>query len=355
MAYFYKKLLLICQLSIGVLLSLQPFNQVCMSHRQHIVDLLNSKAVEHHRLALALLQGQRELMPVDFQEQLLDFYQWLWPHQPWGDPKDAATADKIVCSFLRFKSVKLKPTQQDLHPAIGLLFSLERLEIDHAQLRTLPESIGRLHYLVSLSLADNQLEDLPKNMVHLERLRILDLRYNRFTQLPAHLWAIPHLESIFLSHNPLQTLPNPAPDQLHRLQSLDIDHCQLQTLPPNLWQAPTLAFLNLKNNQLQTLPAVAGLPSFKHLVVDHNPNLVFPASNSFDTHYFSIDHHPCPDLPNCIRSMTMLEQLSIVGTRFSKLPLWLMDLPQLQKVFTKGRLLQDPVAQQLKTRGVEVY
>jgi Leucine-rich repeat (LRR) protein len=85
---------------------------------------------------------------------------------------------------------------------------LERLNLAHNRLATLPASISLLASLTSLSVASNAVIALPETLSALTRLRVLDLAHNLLTVLPAGLGLAAALEPPAVQRNPLIAPPS---------------------------------------------------------------------------------------------------------------------------------------------------
>ncbi len=88
-----------------------------------------------------------------------------------------------------------------------LVPGLERLNLSHNRLATLPASVSVLAGLTALSVASNALVALPETLSALTRLRLLDVSSNLLTVLPAGLGLAPALEPPVAHRNPLIAPP----------------------------------------------------------------------------------------------------------------------------------------------------
>lgn len=90
---------------------------------------------------------------------------------------------------------------------------LQRLNLAHNRLATLPASVSVLGGLTGLCVADNALVALPETLSALTLLRTLDVSRNLLTVLPAGLGRAAALERAAAHHNPLLA---PPPEILRR-------------------------------------------------------------------------------------------------------------------------------------------
>lgn len=84
---------------------------------------------------------------------------------------------------------------------------LNRLDLSHNQLYTLPENIGLLLQLETLLLRFNKIKILPDSMFHLVKLKKLDLSHNRLRTIDNNFTSLESLEKLDLSYNKLKMLP----------------------------------------------------------------------------------------------------------------------------------------------------
>ena len=94
-----------------------------------------------------------------------------------------------------------------------LVRDLQRLNLAHNRLATLPPSVSLLAELTALSVAHNAVVALPETLSALTRLRTLDASHNLLTVLPAGLGLAPALQPPALHRNPLLA---PPPEVLRR-------------------------------------------------------------------------------------------------------------------------------------------
>ncbi|KAJ8579274.1 hypothetical protein M405DRAFT_690082, partial [Rhizopogon salebrosus TDB-379] len=75
------------------------------------------------------------------------------------------------------------------------------LNLDHDELRTLPDSLGELSHLRYLSCYDNKLVSLPATIGLLQCLETFDAHNNTLTELPVSLWNCASLMHINVTSN----------------------------------------------------------------------------------------------------------------------------------------------------------
>jgi hypothetical protein len=110
-----------------------------------------------------------------------------------------------------------------LPPEIGLLSTLEVLDLEENHLTELPAEIGQVRRLKSLNLRSNQLSQLPSEIGQLAALRELYLGYNHLTTLPATIGQLKELEILYLHDNQLTHLPQEL-EYLTRLRDLALEN-----------------------------------------------------------------------------------------------------------------------------------
>lgn len=179
-------------------------------------------------------------------------------------------------------------------------YALERLDLSHNRLTTLPRSVEELTRLESLSLRSNQLTTLPLEVGALQSLRTLDLTSNpTLTEVPVGLSALGELRCLRFGHAQLFTLPDWFA-QLASLEELDLSANAFPQFPRVLMRLPlkrlafgrqarrpayvsracsigTLEVLTLDDLGLRRLPARLGaLGALQSLDVSRNPLTTLP-------------------------------------------------------------------------------
>ncbi|XP_065344256.1 leucine-rich repeat and calponin homology domain-containing protein isoform X2 [Cloeon dipterum] len=153
---------------------------------------------------------------------------------------------------------------------------LERLDLYHNVLRSVPDNIQFLRSLIYLDLSRNQLQWLPPGICQLASLQVLLLSNNRLARLPSDLGCLSELAELDVAANQLTMLPASI-GKLHRLRFLNARRNHLTQLPAEV-AALRLEKLDLTANQISSLPVeLRVMDSLVELSLDHNP-LVSPPS-----------------------------------------------------------------------------
>lgn len=171
----------------------------------------------------------------------------------------------------RLQKLNLAHNQLETLPrSIGKLQSLQSLSLSFNQLTVLPESIFNLENLQTLGLIDNQLTWISKNIRRLRALRELYLQENQLRELPQSIGDLQALEELDLTRNELITLPKEIGD-LRTLRRLVLACNRLIQLPERIARLPNLQTIHLQFNQLKNLPVgIVDLQSLENLHVDDN-------------------------------------------------------------------------------------
>ncbi|XP_066520047.1 leucine-rich repeat-containing protein 18 [Hoplias malabaricus] len=147
--------------------------------------------------------------------------------------------------------------------------------------------------------------------------RRLDLSNMGITTFPKCLLKFCSVEELDLSRNMLKKIPESI-DAFVNLRCLDLHSNHLEKLPEAIGRLPNLLELNLCNNLLTT----EGLPhSLSHLKSLRNLNL---GMNRLET------------APSFVSSLRELRVLGLFDNLLTSNPQWLRNLPNLEKLNTKG-------------------
>ncbi|MDP1723710.1 MAG: leucine-rich repeat domain-containing protein [Alphaproteobacteria bacterium] len=104
-------------------------------------------------------------------------------------------------------SQKTTEEQQNILAQISAFTWLNKLNIFHNNLTSLPEAIGKLINLTALYLGGNNLTSLPEAIRKLINLRTLDLGGNELTSLPEAIEKLINLRGFNLLRNQLTSIP----------------------------------------------------------------------------------------------------------------------------------------------------
>jgi hypothetical protein len=120
---------------------------------------------------------------------------------------------------------------------------IERLELTHNRLKTIPDSIRGLKNLRFLCLDKNKIEKIPESIGELSQLFSLTLSENNIETLPESIGNLTNLRSLHLSKNQLRILPQ-------SMQNLQIDDFPLIECNRNYNKVLRLFFGIFKDNKL---------------------------------------------------------------------------------------------------------
>ncbi|PSN32796.1 hypothetical protein C0J52_20402 [Blattella germanica] len=116
----------------------------------------------------------------------------------------------------------------------------------------LPVEVTEFYFLERLQLYHNTIRSIPDSVVYLQSLIYLDLSRNQLSVLPSTLCQLP-LEVLLVANNKLVALPEEL-GRMKTLAELDASCNEISHLPPQLGELPVLKSLNLRRNHLVELP-----------------------------------------------------------------------------------------------------
>ncbi|XP_069692233.1 leucine-rich repeat and calponin homology domain-containing protein isoform X2 [Periplaneta americana] len=116
----------------------------------------------------------------------------------------------------------------------------------------LPVEVTEFYFLERLQLYHNTIRSIPDSVVYLQSLIYLDLSRNQLSVLPSSLCQLP-LEVLLVSNNKLVALPEEL-GRMKTLAELDASCNEISHLPPQLGELPALRSLNVRRNHLVELP-----------------------------------------------------------------------------------------------------
>lgn len=134
---------------------------------------------------------------------------------------------------------------------------VERLQLPHNMLTTIPSNIIDLHKLCRLDLQNNNLQRIPSGLLKMNCLRELNLSFNKLTELPRKSHWSPSLKTLRVNDNLLEDLPKNIAGS--KLKNLYIARNSLYEVPPYVCDLLTLESLDLSgNSRLTQLPVQLG-------------------------------------------------------------------------------------------------
>lgn len=118
-----------------------------------------------------------------------------------------------------------------LAATMGSSGSVHSVIVRQVGLAQVASKLSGLRLLQRLDLSHNALTSLPDALGQLSALRLVDLSHNRLPSVPACVWAWRGLEVLNLSHNRLAALPEARMAAESTLRELDVSHNHLRHLP----------------------------------------------------------------------------------------------------------------------------
>jgi Leucine-rich repeat (LRR) protein len=207
------------------------------------------------------------------------------------------------------------------------LFNLQlaELHLAHNKFTVLPDSIGQLTSLVVLDISNNELESLPSTITKLRNLSSLNAASNKLKALPS-MMNMTSLSRLDVNHNRLTTLGNLS--GCFKLQDINASENVINTLfsgaSLNL-NFPAMVRLDLRVNRIATLTCSATIatPLLKDLLLSSNILTSLAGSG-------------------LIESAKQLDTLDIKDNSFDTVPIEVLELPLLKKLFVEGNPIRVP-------------
>lgn len=102
----------------------------------------------------------------------------------------------------------------------------------------------------------------------------VDLQHNELKEIPDCLLQLPKLQELNLTHNQLERIPD-IQQWSPALSTLDLSHNCLQTLPLNV-AAPAIHSLSIAFNEFREMPmCICSFETLQHLDLDRNPGISY--------------------------------------------------------------------------------
>lgn len=196
---------------------------------------------------------------------------------------------------------------------------IKELDLQHKQMKVLPQSIGNLTHLRQLDLTNNSLSDLPDEIEKLQELKRLDLYNNNLQKLPKSIYMLLNLERLDLYDNHIQYLSDSI-QNLKKLKVLGLNHNNLQTLPKNISNLIDLEALFLTENQLKNFPSqICNLSKLKYLYLSGNQLKEIPPeiSQLQNLRWLGVGRNQLTTLPKTLADLPHLEWLDISQNNLS--------------------------------------
>ncbi|RZC86536.1 hypothetical protein C5167_029887 [Papaver somniferum] len=134
----------------------------------------------------------------------------------------------------------------ELPDCVTSLCNLQRLDLNHCELKVIPDSISGLKSLRILNLSVNPFEELPVSVTTLSNLETLDVNTcKNLKALPEYVAGLSKLRLFDFKKCPLlRELPNDF-GALTQLRSFDINGTEIKVLPESCVNLNNLEFVNL--------------------------------------------------------------------------------------------------------------
>ena len=196
--------------------------------------------------------------------------------------------------------------------SIGLLQSLEKLNISNSGLSTLPAELGNLTNLVWLNLWHTNISTLPTSIGRLKNLEKLDLSCAKMlSHLPEEIGDLSSLKQMALNGTSVSSLPTSI-GRLKSLQELFLEFAEkLSHLPEEIGNLSNLKVLELRCSGVVSLPTSIGrLQSLQELNLKYTEKL--------------------SHLPVEVGNLSNLKILDLSSSGITKLPVFIGNLKNLQ-------------------------
>jgi Leucine-rich repeat (LRR) protein len=185
---------------------------------------------------------------------------------------------KILCqpsnapSLSQLKSLSLYDCEINSLQGLGVLDTLETLNVGRNPLKDLPDDFVKLQNLKVLWLDDCYLEGtLPTVICELAQLEELRVSNNQLTAIPPEIQLLQNLQILGLDRNQLETIPVEI-KSLKNLTHLLLRQNGLKELPDIDYNLPRLQILHVSSNQLTSLPVTLfqQCPELTHVYANSN-------------------------------------------------------------------------------------
>ena len=226
--------------------------------------------------------------------------------------------------------------------ALAHLSSLRTLRINHAAIRTLPDSLGELAQLQHLSVSNNQLYTLPATIGRLQKLEKLEAHNNSLSEFPASLWECASLSLINFTSNLLGSFHGPEfHASTYVAGSPPADPSPLSLVRPA--EGPERKISSASSTSLRLHPPLSS--SLEKLYLGENrltEDVLHPLTLLKELKVLNLSFNDIQEIPpTFFKSHTRLEELYLSGNKLSSLPSEeLHSLTNLKVLFLNGNKLQ---------------
>lgn len=149
--------------------------------------------------------------------------------------------------------------------------TLEKLDLAHNNLSTLPQSFGRLKKLRILFLSFNHFKKVPAVLSQCPNLSIVGFKTNQIIEFPENALP-PSLRWLILTDNKIEELPRSIGD-LPLLEKVALAGNKIKELPKELSRCTNLGLLRICANELTNIPEwLPTMPKLAWLAIAGNPS-----------------------------------------------------------------------------------
>ncbi|TFY71632.1 hypothetical protein EVG20_g1385 [Dentipellis fragilis] len=236
--------------------------------------------------------------------------------------------------------------------ALAQLTSLEVLNLDYNNFRSIPESLGELSHLVSFSCSDNSLDGLPASIGRLQKLERLDVHNNNLGKVPVSLWNCGSLRRINMTSNLISEWPHPPAPTPTPATTPTAAPSMTLAVPEITTSPPSAIVFERKVSTASTtslVPSPRALPplasSLWQLYLGENTltDEALPVLTILrKLTVLNLSFNDIQEMPRSFfREMTCLEALYLSGNKLASLPTEdLHRLNKLDTLFLNGNRLQ---------------
>ncbi|CAF4350701.1 unnamed protein product [Rotaria sp. Silwood2] len=170
-----------------------------------------------------------------------------------------------------------------------------------------PRILCSFFSLERLNLYHNVIKSIPEQIIQIRMLKILDLSRNQLAYIPPQLCKLPNLEVLIINNNKLVSLPEEI-GQLERLIELDVNSNDITQIPYQIGTLSTLRTLNIRRNMIIELPTELCALKLIHFDCSYNRIIRLPLNlremNSLIE--LNVEHNPLEIPPASICTLGLL-------------------------------------------------
>ena len=249
-------------------------------------------------------------------------------------------------SYGRLIAINLEGLNLSILPeTIGILTTLEKLELSNNNLSSLPEGFGGLKPLKYLYISNNNLSFLPNSIKNLDRLRELDLSNNNIKSLPENFGHLKSLKILNLNNNDLKSIPSFF-RKFRNLVKLEISNNQIHKITNEVSDLARLKELSIRNNKISIIPQnIGNLRNIEKMNFSGNEITEIPISigNCYSLSYLNFSNNLIEKIPKKIGQLNILETLDLSHNNISKIPIEINNLNKLIKLnLSNNNLIELP-------------